>query len=283
MHVGNTALYCLDVVASRRSCSLLTSETLSLAVMQSAAGVFAPLHSASGPSQQLARREKQVMDNIATVFIVDDDEQVCRSLKDLIESIGISAVTFRNAADFLAAYDPTRPGCLVLDIRLQGASGLDVQRELAQRGIFLPIIIITAFADVRLAVNALKRGAVDFFEKPIRPDRIIESIRSAIDIDRSYRREQQECSQFDMKETRLTPREREVKKLMLDGLSAKQIAAKLDLSPKTAHIHYNRVLEKMDAESLAILVARSEFASAHSRKYRIRDKKSESLSPMSFI
>lgn len=189
-----------------------------------------------------------------TVFVVDDDPAMCSSLRWLLQSVGLSVETYATAEEFLAAYDPQRAGCLILDVRMPGMSGLNLQEELAARDIILPIIVITAYAEVPTAIRALKSGAVDFLEKPFSDEILLERVREAIETDREARKIRLEraavAARFDL----LTPREREVMALVTEGKANKVIAAELGLSPKTVEVHRAAVMDKMQADSVADLV-----------------------------
>lgn len=192
-----------------------------------------------------------------TVFVVDDDPGLCGALSYLVESTHLACETYPRAQDFLDAYDPARPGCLVLDVRMPGIGGLDFQDELVARGYTLPVIMITGYADVPMAVRAVKAGAVEFLEKPFSDQVILESIQQAIERDRQWR--QLEAARADFLEglERLTPRERQVMEFLLIGRTSKEIGAELTLSSKTVETHRANVMAKMQAHSLADLVRRS--------------------------
>ena len=193
------------------------------------------------------------MSNEATIFIVDDDEAVRESLQWMIESEGFNAESFASADDFLATFDKDRPGCLLLDIRMPGKGGLDLQKELAQREALIPIIFITAHGTVPTAVTALKAGAVDFVMKPFNNVALLDRIRAALDIDKKNREIQKANADIDNRLSKLTPREQEVMELVIDGKSNKKIAAELDVSTKTVEAHRAKVMLKMQAGSVAEL------------------------------
>jgi len=190
----------------------------------------------------------------ATVFIVDDDAAMRESLRWLLESVSLDVETFANAEEFLAAYQPTRPGCLVLDVRMPGMSGLGLQETLVARNLTLPVIIITGYAEVPTAVRALKTGAIDFIEKPFSDDILLERIRHAIAVDRQRRDEQALHADAEARFRQLTPREREVMDLVIAGKANKVIAAELNLSPKTIEVHRGNLMKKMEVDSVAELV-----------------------------
>ena len=190
----------------------------------------------------------------STVFVVDDDADLRESLGWLFESAGLRFKSYSTAKDFLTEYQSDEPGCLLLDVRMPGLSGLDLQEELRRRGVPPPIIIMTGHAEVPMAVRALKGGAIDFIQKPFSDQALLERIRQAIDLDRRTREVRMECTQFAALLTFLTPREREVMDLVIAGKPNKIIASDLAISPKTVEIHRGRVMEKLQVESVAELV-----------------------------
>lgn len=189
-----------------------------------------------------------------TVFIVDDDDSVRRSLEWLVSSVGLKAESFSSARLFLDAYDPDRPGCLIVDMRMADISGLELQEQLVDRGATLPVIVMTAFGDVRTAVRAMKHGAIDFIEKPFNEQHVLELIQSSIAEDAERREAAGNTRLVGESLKRLTPREREVLEFVVDGLSNKEIAREMGIVPKTVEVHRARVMEKMEARSLADLV-----------------------------
>ena len=189
-----------------------------------------------------------------TVFVLDDDEAVRDSLGALLESAGFVVETFGSGADFLDRLAPEGGGCLVLDVRMPGLSGLEVQEELAKKGIAIPVIIITGHGDVPIAVKALKSGAVDFIEKPFADDIILESVRHALEQDQQIKQDLSAAMEIKARFERLTPRERDVLGQLVIGNPNKIIAHELGISPRTVEIHRARVLEKMSARSLSHLV-----------------------------
>jgi len=190
----------------------------------------------------------------ATVFVVDDDEAVRASLKLLLKTLGLPAQTYASAQEFLATFDARRGGCLVLDIRMPGMSGLELQEELNTRGAMLPIIFITGHGDVPMAVEAMQRGAMDFLQKPFRDQDLLDRITEALAKDRAGRELLGNRERIRARVAGLTPREREVMALVTQGKANKVIAADLDLSQRTVEIHRAHVMEKMGANSLAHLV-----------------------------
>jgi RNA polymerase sigma factor (sigma-70 family) len=190
----------------------------------------------------------------ATVFIVDDDPAMRDSMSFLVRSVGMAVETYSGAQEFLDAYDPQRPGCLVFDVRMPGMSGLELQEFLSERGIRSPVVMVTGYGDVPMAVRALKGGAVDFLEKPFTDQELLETINEATDRDHRQRTKEAELSKVKERISRLTPREREVMDLVLDGKPNKVIAAELGLSPKTVEVHRSRVMAKMQVGSLAVLL-----------------------------
>lgn len=192
-----------------------------------------------------------------TVFIVEDDEAVRDSLRLMLESLGHTVSSYGRADEFLEAYDPELPGCLVLDIRMPGMNGMELQRKLNAMTSILPIIFVTGHGDVPMAVEAMQLGAVDFVQKPYREQDLLDKIQSAIAQDAEHRQELQEVQLIEGRYSDLTPREREVMEMMVDGKANKVIAIDLDISQRTVEIHRARVMEKMGARSLAQLVRMS--------------------------
>ena len=189
-----------------------------------------------------------------TIFVVDDDAAVRDALKLLLRSVGHAVETFGSAQEFLDAYGEDRAGCLVLDIRMPGMSGLELQQKLNEQHSILPIIFITGHGDVPMAVEAMQAGAVDFIQKPFRDQDLIDRINQALDKDSSNRAALGERNDIRRRLETLTPREREVLDLVVHGKANKVIAGDLKLSQRTVEIHRARVMEKMQASSLAHLV-----------------------------
>ena len=188
-----------------------------------------------------------------TVFVVDDDEAVCKSLVWLIGSVGLAVRAYENADAFLASWTEERPGCLVLDVRMPGMSGLELQDALARRGSSLPVIIITGHADVPMAVRALKAGAVDFIEKPFNDQVLLDRIQDAVKRSQAAFAEQARRALVQALLARLTPRERQVAELVAAGKPNKVIAFELDLSMKTVEVHRHNVMDKLEVASVADL------------------------------
>lgn len=195
--------------------------------------------------------------NEPTVFIVDDDEAVARSLRWLIETVQLKVETFSSAQGFLDGYVASKPGCLVLDVRMPGMSGLDLQERLATQGIDVPIIFITGHGDVQMAVRAVQSGAFDFVEKPFNDQDLLDRIQKAIIFDAGQRSKNAQRAQLRALFASLTPREGEVLDLVVEGMSNKAIANSLGLSAKTVEVHRAKVMEKMHARSVADLVKMS--------------------------
>ena len=189
-----------------------------------------------------------------TVFIVDDDEAVRNSLRLLLKSVGLAAVALPTAQEFLSKYDPRQPGCLILDVRMPGMSGLELQEQLNVRGAMIPVIFITGHGDIPMAVEAMQQGAFDFLQKPFRDQDLIDRIQRALTKDQTNRAELNEKSRVREHLQTLTPREREVLNLVTSGKPNKIMAADLGVSQRTVEIHRARVMEKMGASSLAQLV-----------------------------
>lgn len=190
----------------------------------------------------------------ATVFVVDDDQAMRTSLQWLIEATGLAVQTYASADVFLASYSPGRAGCLVLDVRMPGMSGLELQNYLTRQGYRLPVILITGHGDVAMAVKAMKAGAVDFIEKPFHDEDLLRSIRHALEFDQKHRASRSARAEIAMRLAELTPREHEVMSLVTEGQSNREIAQALGVSAKTVEAHRARVMEKMRAASLAELV-----------------------------
>jgi len=190
----------------------------------------------------------------ASVFIVDDDEAVRSSLRLLIRSVGLQAQAFASAREFLDAYDARHPGCLVLDVRMPGMSGLELQQELNQRGATIPVVFITGHGDVPMAVEAMQQGAFDFLQKPFRDQDLLDRVQRAMSRDAELRASMAARSEIMTRLAALTPREMEVLRLVTRGKANKVVGAELGVSQRTVEIHRAHVMEKMRAGSLAELV-----------------------------
>ncbi len=189
-----------------------------------------------------------------TVFIVDDDQEVRDAIKLLMDSVGLEAETFESARDYLERFDPQRTGCLVLDIRMKGMSGLDLQDRLSEEPLHPPVIIITGHGDVPMAVRAVKRGAVDFIEKPFNDQLLLDAVHRAIEQDAEHRGRASRLADIQARVQRLTPREREILEMVVTGNRNKVIAIDLSISQSTVEAHRAKVMEKMEAASLSDLM-----------------------------
>jgi two-component system response regulator FixJ len=189
-----------------------------------------------------------------TIYIVDDDDGMRRALTGLMTTVGYHAVPFARPGDFLAKYDPKQPGCLVLDVRMPEMSGLEVQQQLNRTGSLVPVILITGHGDIPMAVQAMKDGAFDFLQKPFRDQELLDRINAALKQDAENRAVVERQADLRARAQSLTPREREVMALVVDGRANKVIAIDLGLSERTVEIHRANVMEKMGARSVAHLV-----------------------------
>ena len=203
----------------------------------------------------------------AIVFVIDDEDLVRRGLESLVKSSGFRVETFSSAQEFMEVKHPDAPGCLVLDVRLPGLSGLDLQRQLAEKDVHIPIIFITGHGDIPITVRAMRDGAFDFLTKPIRAPNLLGAIQKAIARDRELRKERAESAELRIRFASLTPRETEVLKLVAAGLLNKQIASRLGVSELTIKTHRAHVMEKTRAESLAHLVRMFEKLKASSQSH----------------
>jgi FixJ family two-component response regulator len=193
-----------------------------------------------------------------TVFVIDDDPSVRKATERLVRSAGLRVMTFASALEFLESARPDCPACLVLDVRLPGLSGLDLQRELTDRHVQVPIIFITGHADIPMSVQAMKSGAAEFLTKPFHDQALLDAIVQAIEGDRIARRQQAAIAQLRKRFGGLTGRQKEVMGLVAQGLLNKQIAAELGVTEKTIKVHRAQVMQKMNASSLADLVRMAE-------------------------
>jgi len=189
-----------------------------------------------------------------TIYIVADDDGMSRSLTVLMTTVGYHAVPFAKPTDFLAKHDPRQPGCLVLDVRMPEMSGLEVQQQLNRSGSLIPVILITGHGDIPMAVQAMKDGAFDFLQKPFRDQELLDRINAALKQDAENRAAVERLADVKARAESLTPREREVMALVVDGRANKVIAIDLGLSERTVEIHRANVMEKMGARSVAHLV-----------------------------
>jgi len=190
----------------------------------------------------------------STVFLVDDDASIRDALSLLISLKGLRSSVFASAEDFLAVYNPSWRGCLLTDLKMQGMSGLDLQQVLQERGVQLPVVVLTAHGDVNTARAALKNGAVDFLEKPVNDEVLIDVLMNAIRIDEERHRTQTQQAQTTARLARLTAREREVLDALADGLSHKEIAEKLSISARTVEVYKARMMDKLQCGTLADVV-----------------------------
>jgi len=191
---------------------------------------------------------------VPTVFIIDDDRGVRQAIQDLVESVGLRAESFATGQEFLNKRRSSDPSCLVLDVRLPQMSGLDFQRKLADFGMHIPIVFITAHGDIPMSVRALKSGAVEFLTKPFRDQDLLDAIQQALQRDRAAQEQWAEVHELHERHQALTAREREVMTLVVSGMLNKQIAAEIGASEATVKIHRGNVMQKMQAGSLVELV-----------------------------
>jgi FixJ family two-component response regulator len=180
------------------------------------------------------------------------------ALKELIEAVGLSCQTFESGQEFLAHTLSDIPSCLILDVRLPGLSGLNLQKELVQKAIHIPIIFVTGHGDIPMSVQAMKAGAVEFLTKPFRDQDLLDAIEQATERDRAFRRQRIETLELEERYGTLTPRERDVMRLVVTGMLNKQVAVELGISEKTVNVHRAQVMQKMQADSLADLVRMDE-------------------------
>jgi len=203
---------------------------------------------------------------VPTVFIIDDDRGMRQAIQDLVESVGLRAEAFATGQDFLRKQFTGGPSCLVLDVRLPQMSGLDLQRQLADTGVQIPIIFITAHGDIPMSVRALKSGAVEFLTKPFRDQDLLDAIQQALQRDSAARAQQTEIHELKQRYQSLTVREREVMTLVVSGMLNKQIASEIGASEATVKIHRGHVMQKMEAGSLVDLVRMADKLKLSSRK-----------------
>jgi FixJ family two-component response regulator len=204
----------------------------------------------------LSGRHESSDDSI--VFIVDDDPIVRGAIRSLLQSVGRQVQLFKSAPELLQTMLPAVPSCLVLDIRLPGLSGLDLQTELANAGLAIPVIFITGHGDISMSVRAMKAGAIDFLTKPFRDQDLLDAVTRAIERDRKRRNDEKDTQDLRVSFRSLTAREKQIMALVTDGLLNKQVAARTGISEVTTKIHRGRVMKKMGARSLADLVVMAE-------------------------
>lgn len=183
------------------------------------------------------------------VYVVDDQEAVLRSLRRLVESVGLETRTFETPSAFLAAFDPGRPGCVILDLRLPEMSGLEVQERLAAAGHRTPVVIVTGHGDVSTAVRAMKAGAVDFVQKPVNDQELVDIVQRCVAEDVARRCESDDARDLLARFNTLTPRERDVMRLVIAGKSSKEAARELGVSPKTVDVHRGNLMQKLAVRS----------------------------------
>ncbi len=198
--------------------------------------------------------EAMTIQQEATVFVVDDDPAIRKSLRWLIESVGLKVQTHELASEFLESYSPDHPGCLVLDVRIPGMSGLELQEKLRERGYDIPVIIVSGYGDVPMAVRAMKAGAVDFLEKPVSDQVLLDYIQKGIERDIKNKANRLQNKELVERKATLTRRENEVMKYVVSGFSSREIAEKLNVSFKTVEAHRAKIMKKMQAKSVPKLI-----------------------------
>lgn len=186
----------------------------------------------------------------ATVYIIDDDPAMRKMLVQLIESVNYTAASYPSAEEFLEDYEPGKPACLVLDVRMPGMGGIALHRQLMDEGDSIPVLFISAFGDVSMASNAVRSGAVDFIEKPFHTQTLLGRIREALNKDNLLRQERRQKVSVEMMIRELTSRELEIAELLVTGMSVKEVAIELGVSHKTVHVHRAHILEKLKLDSV---------------------------------
>ena len=204
-------------------------------------------------------------DAAGLVYVVDDDASVRDAVRAFLNAVGLRAEMFGSTEEFEKYTRPEVPSCLVLDVQLPGLTGIEFQEVLANSGVRIPIIFVTAHGDVRMTSRAMKAGAIEFLTKPFEKDEFLAAVRQALDRDRARRKEQEEMSVLGSRYERLTSRERDVMALVIEGLLNKQIAGQLGITEITVKIHRGRVMQKMEADSLPELVRMFERLKVHSQ------------------
>lgn len=196
------------------------------------------------------------MSQVQTVFVVDDDAAVRDSIQELVESVGLQAEGYPSALAFLDTFQPQRPGCLVLDVRMAEMSGLILQQKLNELGARIPVIVLTGHGDVSMAVQAMKAGAIDFIQKPYPEQALLDSINAALAMDAKARRLSRASADLEQRLETLTDREREVLNLTLSGSTSKEIAQELAISPRTVETHRKNILRKLEISTVKDLLSR---------------------------
>ena len=205
-------------------------------------------------SNTSSNRSCAMTENQPVVFVIDDDRLVRDSVTDLLRSVGLGAQSFGSAQEFLQSKRPDVPGCIVLDVRLPGASGLEFQRLLVDSNIHLPVIFISGYGDVPMSVRAMRSGAIEFLTKPLREQELLDAVQAGIERDRIRRQQADHVAELQERFVSLTPRERDVLALVVTGRPNKQIADELKLSEATVKVHRSQIMRKMQAKSLVDLV-----------------------------